>query len=184
MGNFKRFITASAAILIAAGCSTTAVTGGAERVAFGGLNLISNGHEVSLGGGLDQRDAVIGVRDTLSQRLYTSRVSDGGQFALTLMPGDYLVETIAFDYHGEKIEAPANFRFSVPSEFDSVYIGSVTLEASLESGIYGVVGTADRYTIDDECAVRCDEQLSSLGLQTSTSGVSLMSWDYQVAANR
>ena len=170
--------------LLAAGCSTTGHMGDAERVAFGSLTLISNGHEQALGGGLMNQHAKIKVRSLADQRLYSGRTGKDGRFALALPAGDYVLETVAFEHHDELIEAPANFRFSFPQQYKSVYIGALTLEASLESGIYGVVGTADRYTVNDRCSKNCVSELEALGLSASSSGVSLMSWDHQMAANR
>ncbi len=184
MSKLTKATVALAMAFIAGGCTTTGYMADAERVAFGSFELVSNGHDVKLGHGPAKRQAAIEVRNILDQTLYSGRVGDDGQFALALPAGEYLIETIAFEHHEEMIEAPANFRFSVPAELKSVYIGSVTLEASLDSGIYGVVGTADRYTVNNECADGCGSKLKSLGLRASNSGISLMSWDYQVAANR
>lgn len=173
---------ALAIAVLAAGCSTTGVSGGAERVAFGSLTLISNGHEHALGDRLVDRHAVIEVRSKRDQRLYSGRVGQQGRFALSLPAGEYVLETIGFEHHDEMIEAPANFRFTVSNEYRSVYIGAVTLEATLDTGIYGVVGTADRYTVSNECSSDCDEELDAFGLQAATAGISLMSWDHQMAA--
>ncbi len=184
MNKAAKAAAAFAVAVFAAGCSTTGPMQDAEHVAFGSFTLISNGHEQSLGDRMIDRHAVLEVRNMMNQQLYSSRVGEEGRFALALPAGEYVLETIAFDYHGETIEAPANFRFSLAEQYSSVYIGAVTLEASLESGIYGVVGTADRYTVNDNCSTGCSDELSALGLQASSSGISLMSWDHQMAANR
>ena len=184
MNKAAKITAALAVAFFAGGCATTGSSGDSERVAFGSFNLISNGHEVEFGEGLAKRHAAIEVRNTVDQQLYSGRVGKDGKFALSLPTGEYVIETIAFEHHDEMIESPANFRFSVSEEFKSVYIGSVTLEATLDSGIYGVVGTADRYTVNNDCADGCTDTLKTLGLRASTSGVSLMRWDHQFAANR
>ena len=180
-------LKAAAALAIgfmAAGCTSTAVMGDTYRVAFGTFNLISNGHEIEVGNGPAKRHAMLEVRSMVDQKLYSGRVGNDDRFAMALPVGEYVIETIGFEHHKEMIESPANFRFSVPSDYESVYVGSVTLEATLESGIYGVVGTADRYTVNNHCSDGCDDTLTTLGLGQSTSGISLMSWDYQMAANQ
>ncbi|MEM1174210.1 MAG: hypothetical protein AAGA33_08005 [Pseudomonadota bacterium] len=183
MNKASRAAAAFVTLFLLGGCATLEPAD-TDRVAFGTFNLISNGHEITLGDGPAQRNASIHVRDTFRQHLYSGRVGDDGRFALSLPSGNYVIETIAFEHHGETIESPANFRFNVPDALSSVYIGAVTLEATLDSGIYGVIGTADRYTISNECSDGCERALNALGLPSAKSGVSLMSWDHQMASNR
>ncbi len=184
MNKAAKSAAAVAIAALVAGCSTTGSIGESEHVAFGSLTLISNGHEHSLGDRMLDRHAVLEVRSMIDQRLYSGRVGKEGRFSMALPAGEYVLETVAFEHHDEMIEAPANFRFSLAEQYSSVYIGALTLEASLESGIYGVVGTADRYTVNDHCSTGCSDELNAHGLQASSSGVSLMSWDHQMAANR
>ena len=184
MKSLAKTLMAAACVVLATGCASTTSLNSDGHVAFGKFNLISNGHAVDLGHTVFDRHAYVQVRNANNRKLYSGKVGQGGQFAMQLPAGDYLLEKIVFEHHNEKIESDTSFRFTIPEQYRSVYLGTVTLEASLETGIYGVVGTADRYTITDDCSSGCDDQLATLQLPARTSGVSLMSWDHQMAQSR
>jgi len=180
--NSLKLLGLATALAVVAGCATTSdvSSAGNNAVAFGSFDLIRNGHDANLGDAPLDRSAYILVRNDESNSSYVGRIGSDGKFAMSLPAGNYLMEKFVFDYRGENIESQTAFRFEVPAS-GSVYLGAIQLEATLESGLYGVVGTADRFTVTDRCDQSCSQQLSGLGLPTSTER-SLMQWDHQLAS--
>jgi hypothetical protein len=182
VNTLKSMLAVIVALTVATGCATSGnpVPTDTTAVAFGSFKLIQNGHEARIGGDPLERGAYILVRHNDTNSTYVGRIGPSGGFAMALPTGSYLMEKFVFDYRGESIESPTAFRFDVP-DTTSVYLGAIQLEATLESGLYGVVGTADRYTVSDRCEQTCAAQLRELDLPAATES-SLMQWDHQVAS--
>ena len=110
------------------------------------------------------------------------RVGKDGEFAWALKPGDYRIAAIDFDNRGEREETAANFAFSVPADGKPVYIGTIQLEASFDSGWYGTNGAVDDVFVKNECATHCARRLEALGLSTTSMHVDVVeAADYQLA---
>lgn len=170
-----------------AGCSTmnagsTAADAAPLKVAFGEFRLVTNGVEASLGHGLLTGDAGFHIVSEDTGDTFVGKVRKQGQFDMRLQPGAYRVSTVFFKHQGETIEADTNFRFEVAADADSTYVGSIGLEATLESSNYGVVGTADRFTVANECAEDCAPHMATLGLTQGETSVSLFQWESRIAS--
>ena len=109
------------------------------------------------------------------------RVGQDGEFAWALEPGNYEVVTIGFDNRGEHKQADANFTFAVSDAHDAVYVGTVSLETSFQSGYYGFNGTVDDYTVSNDCAADCSARLDRLGLSADSMDVALLQEQYHLA---
>ena len=204
MGNVNRkfgVISIACAIAVAglSGCSTTGrhIDSGAElakisssasdTVVFGQFRLIRNGQEVRQGEGLfgsSARLTLIGE----GQREIVGKVGRNGEFAWVLPPGEYSVSSLSFGNYGDRnprarLETPTNLSFTVSADKDAAYIGTITLEATLDSGYYGVNGTFDRYTVSNDCGAVGADRRAALGLTADDVAVSLLRQEGRMAAS-
>lgn len=187
-----RNMMTSALVLLGAGIlSGCATSGNAGQIAdaeksavFGDLRLITNGVEERLGNGLFAADAGFRLTHQDTGRNLDGNIGKNGTFEAKLAPGTYRIHTIFFKHHGEIIEAETDFVFTVANNAAATYIGTISLEATLENGAHGIIGTADRFTVRNDCANVCDSRMASVGLPHGDTSVSLAHWVGQVAVNR
>jgi hypothetical protein len=71
----------------------------------------------------------------------------------------------------------------VTADKDAVYIGTITLEATLDAGFYGVGGTFDRYTVSNDCSDECAGRMTALGLSENDVTVSLLREEGRMATS-
>ena len=192
--NLALMTTACVLALGLSGCATTATSidsgdelaaaaaGTSDAVAFGKFRLVRNGREANIGGGIFASAAKLHFYQTDTDREIVGKVGKDGEFAWVLEPGTYQLSNIDFHNRGEKVALRTDFTFSVAADTRASYVGTVTLETSLDNGYYGVNGTVDRYTVTDDCAAECDSRLSQLGLSTADMSISLMQQQSQVAS--
>jgi hypothetical protein len=192
------FISMSCAVAFAGltGCSATGnsidsrvelakiSTNSTDSVVFGKFRLIQNGQETRLGDRFLTASATLNLFDNSEGRAITGKVGRDGEFAWVLPAGDYSVSGISFTKNGKRIETPTNFAFTVARGYDAVYIGTVSLEATLDSGYYGMNGTVDRLTVSDNCSADCSDRLTRLGIETDHPAVALLRQEGQVASSR
>ncbi|MEM8814631.1 MAG: hypothetical protein AAGE85_02330 [Pseudomonadota bacterium] len=191
---FKKFIAPLVGIVAAigmSGCSTTASIESSEQLAkradsgetvvFGKFRLIRNGDEAKLGSGLFASGANLHLVNLAGGGELIAKVGRDGEFAWALEPGNYEVTAIGFDNRGEHQQADTSFTLAVSAEHAAVYIGTVSLEASFESGYYGFNGTVDDYTVSNDCAADCAARLDRLGLSRDAMAVALLQEQYHVA---
>jgi hypothetical protein len=169
----------------AAGCSTTAKTIDSSTelaraaaatdttVVIGKFQMFRNGEAVKLGEGIFANRATLQLVRNGEDRKIVGMVGRGGEFAWALEPGDYVISRIGFMNRGEKFEPKANLAFTVTADSEAIYVGTITLESTFESGYYGLNGTVDSYAIDDDCAADCAERLARLGLDSGSMVVDL-----------
>ena len=189
----RNMIVTIAGILAAAllaGCGTTASIESREdfanhastgTVIFGKFRLIRNGTEANVGNSLFGTTVLIQVDNDRPEHSIVGKVGDDGEFAWALEPGNYVISSIAFDNRGERQETDAHLAFTVSGDHKAVYIGTITLEASLDSGYYGTNGSVDDFQISNDCGSECQARLQALGLSTNDMTVSLMQEQYQLA---
>ena len=152
-----------------------------EPVVFGKFRLVRNGNEANLGTGPFANRAMLHMVNGKDSREIVGQVGDDGEFAWTLAPGRYSLTAIDFDSRGERETADTNFTFTVPADRKAVYIGSITLEATFESGYYGLNGTVDDYRVTNDCAADCEGRLAKLGLSMNDMAVELLTEQYHLA---
>ena len=198
MGNFTRNLTVTLTACVVGlaglgGCATPAKTvasaddlagmtaAGSETLVFGKFRLLRNGEEARLGNGIFATSAKLYVNRDGNPQEIVGAVGGDGQFAWALEPGNYRISSIAFDNRGERVEPVTNFAFTVVHGADATYIGTITMEATFESGYYGLSGRVDRYAVIDDCATDCDAQLAALGLSKETATVNLAQQNGQFA---
>jgi len=177
--------------LVITGCSTTEtidssdrladVVDGGEKIVFGKFRLVRNGEEADIGDGIFGTTAEIHFVNGDGERGIVGKVGKRGEFAWALEPGSYRVKTIGFDNRGEREEAAAKFAFTVPEDRSAVYLGTITLEASFDSGYYGTNGSVDNFFISNDCATDCAKRLEALGLAIESMTVSVVESGTQVA---
>ena len=155
-----------------------------EAAVFGDLRLFTNGVEERLGDGLFAADAGFRLEHANTGRNFDGRIGKNGTFEARLVPGTYRIHTIFFKHHGEIIEANTDFTFTVADDAAATYIGTISLEATLENSAHGFVGTADRFTVRNDCPSICDSRMASIGLPHGDTHLSLAHWVGQVAANQ
>ena len=63
-----------------------------------------------------------------------------------------------------------------------VVIGTLTLEATLDSGYLGNSGTIERFAIGNDCSSDCNAMLTALGIADASRTTSLVHWNMQVAS--
>jgi hypothetical protein len=196
-GTLSRLIAASAlivAIVGISGCATAArsidssqdlavaATGAEGAVAFGKFQLIRNGEAASIGNGLLSTSAVMTLHKAGEYEPFVGQVGADGDFAWALEPGFYRVSSIRFDNRGERVQPITNFTFSVDRDHAAVYVGTITLEATFESGYYGLNGIVNGYTVSNDCASDCAPRLEQLGLDVADATISLMYEQSQLAS--
>jgi hypothetical protein len=191
----KHWVTFSSIVALAAlsACGTTAKTvdsgdelarvskGPADTVVFGKFRLLRNGAEAKLGDGIFASSATLHLYDQGERREIAGKVGKGGEFAWVLPPGRYQVSSIGFDNRGERAATDTDFSFTVAAGSEAIYIGTITLETTFDSGYFGLNGVVDRYTVSDDCADDCADRLARLGLASGKATVSLLQQEGQLA---
>jgi len=189
----KQWIGLFAVVIMAAGCSTTtksidsetelakALVSPDSAVVFGKFRLVRNGDTVKLGNGIFANSATLrliqdGVGDTI-----VGQVGRNGEFAWVLQPGEYRVSNIGFKTRGDTFEPEADFSFTVAPGNDAVYVGTVTLESTMNYGYYALNGTIDSYSVDNDCAADCATRLQKLGLDSDEVVVALLQQEGRLA---
>ena len=152
-----------------------------EPLVFGKFRLVRNGNEADLGTGLFANRATLRMVNGKDDREILGQVGNDGEFAWTLAPGRYRLTAIDFDSRGERETADTSFTFVVPADHKAVYIGSITLEATFESGYYGLNGMVDDYVVTNDCAADCAGRLDRLGLSMDDMTVALLTEQYHLA---
>ena len=74
-----------------------------------------------------------------------------------------------------------SFMFTVTEDSPASYIGTITLEATINDGYNGANGTFDRFTVRNDCATDCAERLAALGMSSVDATTSLPEWQTRVA---
>ena len=186
-GSIRNLIVTSVLIVTAgglAGCATAtssiesgndiaaAATG--NPVVFGKFRLIRNGNEARIGNDLLSTTATLTLKQAGSAEEFVGAVGADGEFAWALEPGFYRVASIGFDNRGERVEPITNFTFKVNGDHEAIYIGTVTLEATFDSGYYGLNGVVDGYSVSNDCASDCARRLAQLGLSSGDLATALM----------
>ncbi len=185
-------VLAALAATALAGCSTTAGTidngnklakasNGSDSVVFGKFTLVRNGEEAKLNDGMFATTASLHIVGENGQGKVIGRVGKDGEFAWALAPGDYRIAAMDFDNRGEREEAASDLTFSVPADGKPVYIGTIRLEASFDSGWYGTNGAVDDTYVKNDCATDCARRLEALGLPASSMHVDVVEAEYQLA---
>lgn len=145
-----------------------------QVVVFGKFRLIRNGEVAALGESILGNSATMRMEQAGGSDDIVAEVGRNGEFAWALEPGLYRISSIGFNNRGVRVEPITNFTFNVAAGSDAVYIGTVTMDTTFDSGFYGLNGIIDSYTVSDDCAVTCDSRLSRLGLADADTTVSLM----------
>ena len=158
--------------------ASSAVT---DTVVFGKFRLVRNGQEVRLGEGIFANSATLHLHKSGSNREIVGEVGRNGEFAWALAPGSYRMSSIGFSFRGEKVESQTNFNFSLSADHPASYVGTVTLEATFDSGYHGTSGTVDRITVRNDCEAECESRLEELGLASGAVTASLFHWDERIA---
>ncbi|WP_405227834.1 hypothetical protein [Lentisalinibacter sediminis] len=197
MDKIRRLISVAAGGCLLAGLSGCVTTAGnidsaaeidretgdpAATVVFGRFELVRNGHQVAFGDGIFASSATLNLAEAGSAQPIVGRIGRDGEFAWALEPGTYRVTSIGFRYQGQKIQPPTGFTFTVPDGYRAGYVGTITLEASFDRGLFGTRAQVESYAISDDCAAECDGRLSRLGLDADQSTRTLFSWERSVAA--
>ena len=186
------FVAAALAATALAGCSTTTgtidngdklarVAKTSDGVVFGKFTLVRNGEEAKLNAGLFATTASLHVAGEDGQGKMIGRVGKDGEFAWALAPGDYRITAVDFDNRGERQETAANLTFTVPADGRPVYIGTIHLEASFDSGYYGTNGAVDDFFVKDDCKTDCARRLEALGLSATSMHVDVVEAQVQLA---
>jgi len=160
-----------------------------ERLAAGSLvvgkfELVRNGEEVPLGDGLFSNTVRMSLIGPGGDKEITVKAGDGGDFAWPLARGEYEISHVAFDFHGERLQAPTNLAFSVSDNVRASYIGSITLEVTLGSGYGGTFGSFDRFRVRNDCATDCDRLFTRAGISSEDTETALVHWRQRVAFRR
>lgn len=145
-----------------------------DPVVFGKFRLIRNGNEARIGNDLLSTTATLTLKQAGSREEFVGAVGANGEFAWALEPGFYRVASIGFDNRGERVEPITNFTFTVNGDHEAVYVGTVTLEATFDSGYYGLNGVVDGYSVSNDCATDCTRRLEQLGLPADDFATALM----------
>jgi hypothetical protein len=193
---FGRF-TAGAVLILAglvSGCATQvdhfvagqalAETDSSTTLVFGKFRLIRNGEEARIGDGVLDTSAQLNLESIDGKSGIVGTVGDNGEFGWALQPGYYRVASISFNNRGERVEPLTDFTFEVTPGSQALYIGTVTMEASFDSGYYGINGTVDSYTVSNDCATDCASRLDKFGLSDASLDIGLMQQQRPVASTR
>jgi hypothetical protein len=191
MTRILRTATLALAIGALAGCSTTAsinsgeelakATTNGEKVAFGQFKLVRNGETANLGTGIFDSSVRLHVVNDGSDHDFVGRVGDDGEFNFAIEPGVYRITGVEFDNRGEAVVTDVNFVFSVSPKHEATYIGTITLDASVDFGYYGTQGAVNDYTVTNDCAADCAGRLEALGLSADSMTVALVNESFQLA---
>ncbi len=173
-----------------AGCSTTAsinsgeelakATTNGEKVAFGQFKLVRNGEMANLGTGIFDSSVRLHVENG-GEHDFVGRVGDNGEFNFAIEPGMYRITGVEFDNRGEAVVTDVNFVFTVSPKHEATYIGTITLDASVDFGYHGTQGAINDYTVTNDCATDCAGRLETLGLAADSMTVALVNESFQLA---
>ena len=155
-----------------------------KHVVFGKFTLLQNGREARLGEGPLTNSAVLHLDQADDEQSIAGRVGEDGEFAWALQPGIYRVSGIDFYSRGDRIALDTDFAFLVSEDYAANYIGTITLETTIDAGYYGVSGTVERYILSNDCAADCDDRLAKLGLSDDSVGIALLQHGGQLAGTR
>lgn len=177
-----------------AGCASTAknigsgetldeaVSAATDTVVFGKFRLVRNGQEIRLGEGIFANSATLELQKSGSDGRIVGEVGRDGEFAWALEPGSYSMSSIGFSFRGEKVESQTSFSFAVSADHRASYVGTITLEATFDSGYHGTTGTVDRITVRNDCEAECEKRLAELGLPAGAATASLFHWEGRIAS--
>ena len=194
--NLIKTITYVAVAAVFAGCATTVdsvnesakIAQSAEvtdkKIVFGKFRLMQNGEEVTLGDSVFANSATLQLYRYETDREIVGKVGKDGDFAWVLEPGQYQLSSIAFKHRGESIEPDTSFAFTVSADHDASYVGTITLEATSDSGYHGTSVMVERFTVSNDCEAECGKVLTALGMTQDAATTSLLHWETQVASNR
>ena len=155
-----------------------------EKVVFGKFRLVQNGEEVTLGKSIFANSATLRLVKDGAGREIVGKVGNDGEFAWALQPGEYQLSSIAFKHRGETIEPDTSFVFTVSADHDASYVGTITLQATSDSGYHGTNVMVERFTVSNDCEAECGKVLGALGMTEDAATTSLLHWETQVASNR
>ena len=163
---------------------TQAASAGTSPVVFGKFRLIRNGEEADFGTSIFDSLATLHLSRAGSNGEIVGRVGESGEFAMTLEPGLYRVTSISFSNRGQRVKPLTSFTFEVAATDEAIYIGTMTMETTFDSGYYGLNGVVDGYTVRNDCATDCADRLSRLGLSDTQATIQLMQQQGQFASVR
>ncbi len=163
---------------------TQAAAADTGTVVFGKFRLIRNGQEADFGTSMFDSTAALHLSRADSGDEIVGKVGEAGEFAMALEPGFYRVKSISFSNRGERVKPLTSFTFEVSASDEAVYIGTMTLETTFDSGYYGLNGIVDGYTVRNDCAVDCADRLVRLGLPDVQATIQLMQQQGQFARVR
>ena len=184
---------ATLAFALLTGCASTTSTidsskalakasDGSDSIVFGKFTLVRNGAEAKLNDGLFAgTTAFLHVEGDDGARQIVGQVGKNGEFAWALAPGNYRVSEIDFYHRGERQEIEAGLDFTVPEDGQPVYVGTITLEASINMGYYRPTGTVDSFIVQNDCESDCARRLDALGMSAETPHVVMPQSAYQLA---
>ncbi len=184
---------ATLAVALLAGCATSTgsidsskkaskAVDSSESIVFGKFTLFRNSKEAKLDDGLFAgTTAFLHVNDENGARQIVGQVGENGEFAWALEPGNYQVSAIDFYHRGERQEIEAGLDFHVPADGKPVYVGTITLETSIDMGYYRPKGAVDGFYVRNDCASDCARRLDVLGMSADVPHVVLPQSVYQLA---
>lgn len=162
--------TAAGLSLLAAGCATgsppaaTESVSADEAVVMGRFRLIRNGNDVALGDGIFANKATLTMHADGEPTSFDGAVGDDGEFQWTLAPGTYHIDEVGFMVHGEHFSPSADLTFVVGEEFNAVYVGTIIVETTLESGYYGLDGSVKAVSVENDCESDCATLAAHAGI--------------------
>ena len=193
---FRKLIAAVVIVLtgLVSGCATQvdqvasgqalAGAGSSASVVFGKFRLVRNGEEAMINDGILGTSVVLHLENLATKDEIRGSVGDNGEFAWALEPGFYRVSKVTFNNRGERVEPLTNLTFSMSPDKEAVYIGTVTMETTIESGYYGINGTVDAYRVRNDCATDCASRLAEMGMTDAEVDIGLLRQQAPLASRR
>ncbi len=163
---------------------TQAVSTSPRVTIFGQFRILKNGREAKLGEGFFGNPAALRLYRAADQEEMTVKVGKNGYFSRELAPGDYYVMSVAFKHQGETVAPDTNYLIRVSGDYETSYVGTITLETETTGGYMGSKGEVKRFVVTNDCPSECDMLLAQLGLQGATTTTSLPEWQTHVAFTR
>ena len=154
-----------------------------EIAVLGKFELVKNGEKIAVGDGLFANHATLLFKRQGMNETINGKVGSEGEFTWWLAPGDYHVSAVTFSNRGERIAPAISLNFTVHPEAGAVYIGTVTVDSSFDSGYYGTDARLGSTTVRNECRADCDARLEALGLSEADLSVSILHRPGHVARN-
>lgn len=145
-----------------------------DTLVFGRFRLIRNGEDVRLGEGFFANHATLHLHAPGEAAPIKGKVGRNGEFAWALDAGKYRVTGIEFMARGDRFTVSTAVAFTASGKHRAAYLGTISLETSLESGYHGMDVTAERYSVSDDCETDCDRMLADLGMPEGSATVALM----------